>query len=220
MIIKYYGHACFKLRGTDGSVVTDPYHDFIGFDLPNLSADIVTVSHDNPAHNNYEAINNTSRRESPFIIEKPGEYQIQNISIFGVKAYQDDKQGSLRGENYIFSLLVDGLKVCHLGGLGHKLDDKKVAEIGLVDILFLPIGGGMTLNPKEATQVARSLEPNIVIPMIHKLPDHNQENFSELSSLEDFYKAYEAEPKPINKLNIARSNLPEEMELMVLNKFN
>jgi L-ascorbate metabolism protein UlaG (beta-lactamase superfamily) len=218
MIINYYGHACFKLKGSEGTVVTDPYQDYIGFELPSLSADIVTVSHDNPAHNNYQAISGTARRKNPFIIEKAGEYQVQGVSVFGVKTFQDEHQGSVRGENYVFSILADGLRVCHLGGLAHQLDDKTITEIGLVDILFLPVGGGFSLTPKDALKVARSLEPNIVIPMAYKLPDHNDKNFAELNTLEEFVKVYEAEPQPIDKLNISRSNLPEEMELVVLNK--
>lgn len=218
MIINYYGHACFKLRGSEGSVITDPYKDFIGFELPNLSADIVTVSHDNPAHNNHTDVSATSRRRTPFVIQKPGEYQVQGVSVFGVKTFQDDQKGSVRGENYIFSILIDGLRVCHLGGLGHKLEDKDVAEIGLVDILFLPVGGHLMFQPKEAVKIARSLEPNIVIPMSYKLPGHSEKSFADLKPLEEFLKAYESEPQPIDKLSISRSSLPEEMELVVLNK--
>lgn len=218
MIINYYGHACFKLKGSEGTVVTDPYQDYIGFELPNLSADIVTVSHDNPGHNNYKAISGTARRKNPFIIEKAGEYQVQGVSVFGAKTYQDDHQGSVRGENFVFSILADGLRVCHLGGLAHQLEDKDITEIGLVDILFLPVGGGLSLAPKDALKVARSLEPNIVIPMLYKMDDHNDKNFADLNTLEEFVKVYEAEPQPIDKLNISRSNLPEEMELVVLSK--
>jgi L-ascorbate metabolism protein UlaG (beta-lactamase superfamily) len=218
MIINYYGHACFKLRGTEGTVITDPFGDYVGFEFPNLSADIVTVSHDNPAHNNYKAVSGTTRRDNPFIIDHPGEYEVQSVSVFGVKTYQDKQQGAVRGENYIFTILSDNLRVCHLGALAHPLEDRTVSEIGLVDILFLPVGNAHTLNPKEAVRVARSLEPNIVIPMLYKTKDHNQDVFKDLQGLDEFLKAYEAEPQAIDKLNISRSNLPEEMELVVLNQ--
>ncbi len=218
MIINYYGHSCFKLKGSEGVVVTDPYQSFVGFQLPNLSADIITVSHDNPAHNNLKAITGTSRRKNPFIINYPGEYEVLGISVFGVKAFQDKERGSLRGENYIFTVLADGLRICHLGALGHELDDKTVAEIGLVDILFLPVGGDLALDPRTAIKVAHSLEPNLVIPMLYKSDQHNEQNFKDLGTLAEFVKAYEAEPQAIDKLNISRSNLPEEMELVVLNQ--
>ncbi len=218
MIITYYGHACYKLRGTDGTVITDPFRDYVGFKFPSLSADVVTVSHDNPAHNNSEAISGTARRNNPFLIKKPGEYEVLGISVFGEKTFQDDQQGSLRGENYVFTVLVDGLRICHLGGLGHMLDEKMVAAIGLVDILFLPVGGYLGLGVKEAVKVARSLEPNIVIPMMYQLPDHDKKVFADMGTLQDFLKVYEAEPQPLEKLNISRSNLPDEMELLVLNQ--
>jgi L-ascorbate metabolism protein UlaG (beta-lactamase superfamily) len=80
------------------------------------------------------------------------------------------------------------------------------------------VGNAHTLNPKEAVRVARSLEPNIVIPMLYKTKDHNQDVFKDLQGLDEFLKAYEAEPQAIDKLNISRSNLPEEMELVVLNQ--
>lgn len=216
MIINYHGHACFKLRGGNGTVVTDPFGSYVGFDLPSISADIITVSHDNPAHNNAQAITGTARRDNPFLIDKPGEYEIMGISVFGEKSFQDDQEGAIRGDNYIFTVLADGLRICHLGGLGHVLDEKMISAIGLVDILFLPVGNYLGLDAKNAIKVARSLEPNIVIPMSYKLPGHNEKVFADMNPLEDFLKAYEAEPQAIDKLNIVRSNLPEEMELVVL----
>ena len=219
MIVNYYGHACFKLKGLNGAVVLDPYSSYVGFDLPNLSADIITVSHDNPAHNNSKDISGTTRRNNPFLIDKPGEYEVLGISVFGVDSSLSAQDTSVKKEkNFIFTTLVDGLRVCHLGGLNHLLDEKIIAEIGLVDILFLPVGNYQSLNEKDAIKVARSLEPNIVIPMIYKLPDHDEKVFADMKPVDDFLKAFEAETQPIDKLNISRSNLPEEMELIVLNQ--
>lgn len=217
MIINYYGHACFKLKGANGTVITDPYQPYVGFELPSLSADIITVSHDSPAHNNSRAVTGTARRNNPFLIDKPGEYEILGISVFGEKSFQDDQSGSIRGENYIFTVLIDGLRVCHLGNLGHTLDEETIAGIGLVDVLFLPVGGYLGLSPKDAVKVARSLEPNIVIPMVYKLPKHDEKVFADMKTLEDFLKVYEAEPQSIDKLILSRGNLPEEMELITLN---
>lgn len=216
MIINYHGHSCFKLRGGVGTVVTDPFSSYVGFDLPSVSADIITVSHDNPAHNNFQAVSGTARRKNPFLINKPGEYEVMGISVFGEKSFQDDQGGSIRGENYIFTVLIDGLRICHLGGLGHVLDEKTISAIGLVDILFLPVGNYLGIDVKTAIKVARSLEPNVVIPMSYKLPGHDEKVFADMNPLEDFLKSYEAEPQSIDKLNIVRSNLPEEMELVVL----
>ncbi len=217
MIITNYGHACFKLRGKDGTVVTDPYQEYVGFELPNLSADIVTVSYDAPDHNNAQDVANTTRRDHPFVIDFPGEYEVEGVSVFGVKTYADDQQGVKRGENVIFTFLIDDLRVCHLGALGHELDEKTVAQIGLVDILFVPVGGGgLTIDPKQAVKVARSLEPNIVIPMHYLTKKHNKKVFADLAPVTEFFKAFETEPDSVDKLNISLSSLPEELEVVLL----
>ena len=218
MIITYYGHSCFKLRGGEGTVITDPFSEYVGFEFPNLSADVVTVSNDSPAHNNAQAVSETARRDKPFIIDHPGEYEIEGISVFGVKAFHDDQQGSELGSNIIYTFLLDNLRVCHLGALGHELSEEHVTEIGLVDVLFVPVGGLRTLDPKTAIKVTRSLEPNVVIPMLYQTPLHNDKVFADLQPLEDFLKEYEAEPETVDKLNIDRGSLPEEMELVVMER--
>ncbi len=217
MIITYHGHACFKIKGGNGTLVTDPYQPYVGFELPSLTADIITVSHDNPAHNNYRALGGTARRKNPFLIEKPGEYEVLGISVFGVKSFQDDQAGALRGVNNIFTVLMDGLRVCHLGGLGHVLDEATIGEIGLVDVLFLPVGEYLGLSIKDAIKVARSLEPNIVIPMSYRLPNHDQKVFGEMKPVEEFLKIYETEVQAVDCLSLTTGNLPEEMEVMLLN---
>lgn len=217
MIIKYYGHSCFKLRSTEGTVVTDPYKSYVGFEIPSLSADIVTVSADAPDHNNVSGIGGTARRKNPFVIDHPGEYEVEGVSVFAVKSFRDEQQGSVRGENLINTFLMDGLRVCHLGALGHELDDQTVGEIGLVDILFVPVGGELTIDPKTAIKVTRSLEPNIVIPMHYKTNQHDDKVFGGLATLQEFMEAYEVEVEPQEKVNISGpSSLPEEMELVVL----
>jgi L-ascorbate metabolism protein UlaG (beta-lactamase superfamily) len=216
MIITYYGHACFKLRGKEGTVITDPFNDYVGFEFPNLSADIVTVSHDNPAHNNVEAVDNTARRDHPFLIDHPGEYEVEGVSVFAIKTYQDDKKGSVRGENIVYTFLMDGLRVAHLGSIGHELDEELVSEIGLVDVLFVPAGGQFSIGPKQAVEVARSLEPNIVIPMQYKTQQHDENVFGDMAALDELTKAFEVEPEQVEKLNLSRSSLPEETELLVM----
>lgn len=215
MIINFYGHGCCKLKGKSGSVVCDPFHSFVGFDLPKLSADIVTVSSDNPGYNNYPAVTGTARREKPFIIDYPGEYEVDGVSVFGVKTYRDQNQGVENGVNIVYTFLLDDLRVCHLGSLGHELSEKQIHQIGLVDILFVPVGNQTTLDPKAALKVARSLEPNILIP-IHYKTRHDEKVFADLGTLEQFLQVSEHEPERLAKLNIEKASLPEEMEIFVL----
>lgn len=216
MEITYHGHSCFKLKGGAGTVITDPYQDYVGFSLPNLSADVVTSSHDHPDHNAVDKIRATARRERPFIIDHNGEYEVAGISVFGAKTYHDATQGAERGQNTVFTVLLDDIRVCHLGDLGHELTSAQLSEIGAVDVVLCPVGGVFTIDPKTAVKVIHALEPGIVIPMHYKTPGHDQKVFGELNTLDEFLNAYGAEVTPTDKLRLEKNKLPEETELVVL----
>lgn len=219
MIITYHGHSCFKLRGKDGSVVTDPYEDAIGLSLPSLSADIVTLSHDHADHNQAARISGTARRPKPFVIDHLGEYEVGGTSVFGVKSYHDDTQGAERGVNAIFTIALDGVRACHLGDLGHELTEDQINDIGIIDVLFVPVGGVYTINAKQAVAVVRALEPSIVVPMHYKTPAHDAKRFGELQTVEDFLKEFGAESATtVDKLKVEADRLPEEIEVVVLEK--
>ncbi|NCN06671.1 MAG: MBL fold metallo-hydrolase [Candidatus Pacebacteria bacterium] len=216
MQITYHGHSTFKLKGKLGSVVTDPYNAEIGLQLSTLSADIVTVSHAHADHNAFNQIKTTARRSHPFVVEKPGEYEVGGISVFGVPTFHDDAHGSERGLNTVFTILLDELRVCHLGDLGHELTTTQQEAIGSVDILLCPVGGVFTLDPKQAIKVIRTLEPSIVIPMHFRTEKHDPTVFSELATREDFVAAFGSEAKEVEKLEVSRASLPEETELTLL----
>lgn len=216
MIITYHGHSAFKLKGKKGTVVTDPYNDYVGFSMPRLSADLVTVSHDHEDHNASEKIAETSRRSHPFIITKPGEYEVGGISVFGTSSWHDASQGAERGPNNIFTILLDGVRVCHLGDLGHELTTKQVDSIGPVDVLLVPVGGVYTIDPTLAVKAIRALEPGIAIPMHFKTDKHEDAVFGDLKTAEDFLKEYGVDPTPMTKLDIQSGKIPEETEIIVL----
>ena len=218
MIISYHGHSCFKLKGRRGTVVTDPYEAYVGFNLPNLSADIVTVSHQHKDHNAVTKVKGTETNPKPFLIDCPGEYEVGGISVFGERVYHDASQGSERGENTVFTILLDDVRVCHLGDLGHALTETLIEKIGVVDVLFVPVGGSFTINPEQAVAVIRAIDPSIVIPMHYKTPEHDQKVFGDLKTLADFTKEFGLEPTPVPKLTVEKDRLPEEMELVILNQ--
>lgn len=218
MTITYNGHSSFKLKDTTGTVVTDPFSADTGLSFPNVSADIVTVSHDHHDHNQINQVRGTVRRKKPFIIDTPGEYEVADVSVFGVKTYHDDQEGAERGLNTVFTILLDEIRVCHLGDLGHELTPEQVAKIGLVDVLLCPVGGVYTIDPKTAIKAIKALEPSIVIPMHYKTPEHNPKIFGELATVTDFLQEYGVEVSTEDKLNISRSKLPEETEVVVLQR--
>ena len=218
MDITYFGHSCFKLRGKELTVVMDPFSKKgVGFDLPSLSADIVTSSHDHADHSNIGAVKGTSRRDEPFVIKHPGEYEIMGASVFGVKSFHDNKNGEERGKNTMFVVHIDGIAVGHLGDLGEdKLSDHQLTELGGIDVLLCPVGGVYTIGPKEAANIINAIQPSYVIPMHFKTKKHS-DTFTKVSTLDDFLKEFGAtEAKRSDKLAVSQLSLPEETEVLVL----
>lgn len=216
MELTYHGHSCFKLKGTAGTVVTDPFQEYVGFSLPSLSADVVTISHHHPDHDAADKVKPSSKRDKPFVIDHNGEYEVAGISVFGTKTFHDGSEGSERGENLVFTILLDGVRVCHLGDLGHELSADQVSQIGAVDILLCPVGGTFTIDPKQAVKVIHAIEPGIVIPMHYNTPQHDQKVFGDVSPLSEFLQAYGQEVTPVDKLKADKARIPEETELVVL----
>ena len=173
MTIYWYGHSCFKIvtkpegRGSGGDVVifADPFDRSIGLRPPHGRADIVTVSHQHYDHNNVGSL-----KGEPQIVDIPGDYSIRGVSITGINSFHDKSEGAERGLNTIFIIESEGVRFCHLGDLGVKLDNNQLEEINGVDILAVPVGGIFTLNGKEAKEVVDQVGPKIVLPMHYKIP--------------------------------------------------
>ncbi len=217
MDITYIGHSCFKFRGKGVSVITDPYDPSVGFSLPKLSADIVTVSHQHSDHNNAAIVSGTTRREQPYVIAAPGEYEVLNVGVFGWGSYHDGTEGSERGKNTIYSILVDGIRVVHLGDLGHVLPDDLKENLGIVDVLLVPVGGGYTITAEQAVEVITQTSPSIVVPMHYKTQEHSS-TYDSLTGLDVFLKAMgidQLEAKESLTISSAES-LGEETEVVVL----
>ena len=164
MKIKWLGHASFLITSDSGTkIITDPYTTTKTFKYGeiNEATDIVTVSHEHGDHNNVAAV-----KGNPKIVRESQE--VKWIKFKGVASYHDTSQGSQRGKNTVFCFEVDGIRVCHLGDLGHPIGDKEVAEIGKVDILLIPVGGFYTIDAKVASEVCQQLSPKVIIPMHYK----------------------------------------------------
>jgi len=210
MEIVYLGHSAFKLSGKEVSVVCDPFSsDMVGIKMPKVEADIVTVSHSHSDHDNLESI------KSEYIcFDSPGEYEIKNTEIIGVKSFHDSEGGKERGQNTIFLFEIDGIHICHLGDLGEDLSSEQIEKINSVDILLIPVGGKYTIDSKSAVKIISELEPKIVIPMHYRAG-----KMTELDPLENFVAESGLDAKKIEKLKVTKKDLPEKLELVILQSY-
>jgi L-ascorbate metabolism protein UlaG (beta-lactamase superfamily) len=209
MQINWYGHSCFRLRDRNGTVVTDPYGDDIGYTLPRIRADVVTVTHDHPDHANVKAI-----KGNPQVIYGPGEYEIKGIFVIGIPAQPPETETKLGVRNTVYLFDFEGVTVCHLGDLSRVLTQSQIEEVGDVDVLLIPVGGGTTLGASEAAEVISLLEPRIVIPMHYKT-EHLKG--VKLAPVEHFLKEMGLkEVTPIDVLKVTESSLPEETQVMLM----
>jgi L-ascorbate metabolism protein UlaG (beta-lactamase superfamily) len=169
MKIKWFGHSCFFMTSSNGArVLMDPFDASVGYKVPKVEADVVTTSHNHYDHNNLEAA------KGEYIhLDAPGHFVVKDIEITGISTYHDKEYGKKRGSNVVFVFGIDGLKVCHLGDLGHILQDEQIKAIGQVDILLLPVGGTYTIDYMEAAELVRLMDPKLVIPMHYKTPAMN-----------------------------------------------
>jgi len=208
MEIDWFGHACFRLRGRDGTVITDPYGKEIGLNFARPRGDIVTISHDHPGHSFAKGV-----KGDPKIIEGPGEYEIKNVFVTGVPSAHDKKGGKERGANTIYVFDLDGLVVCHLGDLGHVPSQTQIEALGNVNILLVPVGGVSTISGSEAAEIVSLLEPQIVIPMHYA---HADLKFK-LDTPAKFFKEMGIKaPDPVPSLKVTKDSLPGETQVVVL----
>jgi L-ascorbate metabolism protein UlaG (beta-lactamase superfamily) len=209
MEITWYGQTCFRLseRGL-ATVVTDPYPPDVGLTFPRPRAHIVTVSYDDPQ------CRYTSGVRGPFkLLDGPGEYEIGGVFITGITTFADGKQGASRGLNTIFTFNVNNLTVCHLGRLGHVPTQSQVEDLGAVDVLLAPVGGGGSLSPAQASEVISLFEPSLVIPMYYKV----QGLEVKLGTRSRFLKEMGLEKVDSQEmLKVNRASLSEETQVVVL----
>ncbi len=209
MDINWLGHSCFRIRGNQTTVITDPYSPGLGYSLGKPNARIVTVSHQHPGHSYVQGISG-----EPRLVTGPGEYEIGSVLIIGIATFHDGEKGSNRGKNTVYLMEVGEISVCHLGDLGHMLTAEQMEELGNVDILLIPVGGVSTINAPIAAEIVRQLEPKVVIPMHYQTEVLNRE----LEPVERFLKEIGVEqvtPQP--KLSLTRSSLPASTQVFLLN---
>ena len=209
MNIKWLGHASFLITSDAGTkIITDPCVIGGGLSYGQIkeSADIVTVSHDHADHNNVAAV-----QGSPKVVR--GTVEVKGIKFKGIPTYHDDAGGRQRGKNTILCFEVDGIRVCHLGDLGHQLSDSQLAELGEIDVLLIPVGGFYTIDAKLAGQLCDRLKPKVIIPMHYK----NDKCAFPIAGVEEFLRG----KKEVSRLDASQvefkaGELPPSTKVIVL----
>ncbi|MCW3132237.1 MAG: MBL fold metallo-hydrolase [Candidatus Methanospirare jalkutatii] len=215
MDIKWHGHACFEISAAGMKVVTDPYDSSIGYEMPAIAADIVTVSHDHYDHNNVSAL-----AGEPAVVRGAGEHVVKGIRFVGIETFHDTRMGAERGINTVFVWEMEGIRLCHLGDLGHVLDDEQVAAIrgeGDIDVLFVPVGGVFTVDAEDASKVVEQISPRIAIPMHYKTKGLKLN----IADEREFLRGKEDRVRREEVLTITRDTVPTaaEAEIVVLERW-
>jgi len=204
--IRWHGHACFEVTN-NVTIVTDP-HDgkSIGVPTPHVQGDIILVSHDHYDHNSVKTVEKPDSK----VIRELEKQTVRNVDIQGLPSFHDEHHGEKRGENIMFKFTVDGVTFCHLGDLGHDLDDDMIDAIGDVDILFIPVGGTFTIDAEGAWKIIKKINPRITIPMHFKigglsLPITTVDPFLEKTTMKQVRVG--------NEIDIEKEDLPKEPEI-------
>jgi L-ascorbate metabolism protein UlaG (beta-lactamase superfamily) len=217
MELTWYGRTCIRLRGKDAVVVADPYPSIVGPTGRGITGDVVTFSHpdDSPLPRKATKLSRDGSTaiptslESAFVLDGPGEYEVHDVLLTGLRTYRDDARGSLRGRQTAFMIEVDGVNVFHLGDIGHELSEEKLGDIGRVAIACVPIGGA--LSATRAAAVVSQLDPKIVVPM-----PVCEDEADCAEALAKFLHEMGAEPAAQGKLSVTPSSLPAETTTVLL----
>ncbi|HEV8490285.1 MAG TPA: MBL fold metallo-hydrolase [Candidatus Limnocylindrales bacterium] len=215
MEVTWYGQTCVRLRGRDAVVVADPYPAIVGPTGRGITADIVTYSHpdDQPLPKTKARARARQSRDGgtvvpssldeAFILDGPGEYEVREVLLTGVRTYRDEESGARRGKQTSFVVELDGMHTIHLGDIGHLLTEEELADVGPVDIACVPIGGSLTAT--RAAELVAQIDPRIVVPM----PVCANESECD-DALARFFHEMGGEPVAQPKLAVTISGLPAE----------
>ncbi|HEX5397011.1 MAG TPA: MBL fold metallo-hydrolase [Candidatus Limnocylindria bacterium] len=206
MEIYWLGHGCFRLKGREATVLTDPAPPSTGYKIGKVAADVVTVSRDVPESNYREAV-----QGEPKFVTSPGEYEIAGVMLSGIATR---KLSDERGRNVAYVIEIDDIRICHLGDIQQVPTGDEGEQLSSPDVLLLPVGGPPVLNAEKAAEIVSLLEPKIVIPMLYK----TEASAAQFEPVDRFLKEMGLEPKPPeSRLNVTKSTVPSDTTVVLLN---
>lgn len=204
MVITHHGGQCFKVSFGDITLAFDPISKDSSLSATKFGADVALVS---LRHKDFNGVAQVSYgTKEPFVIDNPGEYEVGDVTVrgFGVPTTYEGVQRYTT----IYQVQLEGMNLLFLGALGDPAIDAKIlGELGDIDILFVPIGGGDVLEVPQAAKLAVKLEAKCIIPM----------HFDK-KALDAFVKeASDTTVKPVDKLTIKKKDVADMSgEIVVL----
>jgi L-ascorbate metabolism protein UlaG (beta-lactamase superfamily) len=222
MIVRYLGHSSFWISSSKAtSVIVDPYGTHLPYHFPPVESDIVVISHEHRDHNADYRVGGKPmvvKRTHDFMCEQ--EIMVQRtgetLTFHGLPTFHDNMSGRQRGPNTIWHWYMEGIHFAHLGDLGHLLTDQQLKFLGKVDVVFVPVGGKITLTPTEASLVISQLEPRLVFPMHYLTPQIEHMSLAD-STLKDFAaKMSNVEDAATMAMEIELARLPTQTKVMML----
>ncbi len=205
--IRWHGHSCFEITN-EVTVITDP-HDgkSIGIPAPSAKADIILVSHN---HYDHDSGVKLVEKEDSKVVTDERKRNISNVQIEGVTVFHDESHGMKRGKNIIYKFTLDEINFCHLGDLGHDLEEETLNKIGQVDILFIPVGGTFTIDAEKACKIINKIKPKIAIPMHYKIGGLS----IPIAGIDQFLDKNKGKILKVgNEIDIEKEDLPAEPEI-------
>lgn len=213
--VQWFGQSFFQFTASNGTrVVIDPFDNtYFNYPIPkDLTADVLLVTHEHNDHRNVGIIGGT-----PLVCRSQkgvGKFERKGVTVIGTAAFHDENHGAERGPDTIYSLMIDGVRFCHVGDLGCLLTDEQIKNIGPVDVLLLPVGGFFTLDTAKLDKLVTQLNPRVVVPMhfktryTPKLP---------IAAVDDFLRG-KSNVKQLGSaaFTIGKADLPARQEIWVL----
>jgi len=213
MQIFWHGYSSVRIESKNGdtecTLITDPFENEASIRFPRTTEpDVLVLSNQSKKEFNLEPIGGT-----PFVISDPGEFEVRGVFILGIQdpAAEEGKERPL-----IYRIVSEGMNIAFLGRTNRKPTAFETEQLGNVDILIVPVGGGDVLEPKQAAELITLLEPRLIVPLYFALPGLKKQ----MASVDQFVKAVGAcERENLPKAKFQRKDLPEDTcKVMVLDR--
>jgi L-ascorbate metabolism protein UlaG (beta-lactamase superfamily) len=208
MILRYYGHSLFTMALECGvTLLTDPYGDFFDYPKRQLKADIVTISHH---HHDHDALSMVAGRA--VVLDQPGQFTpAPGLGVTGVPGWHDAHNGEQRGGNLMFVIETEGLRIIHMGDIGHRLTDRQCLQLGTPDLLLIPVGGNYTIDAQTAAETVNRLHPRVTIPM-HYQTEYDRQ--MPIQTEAPFLQLMGMQPVPVSVARFTAGDLCEREPVM------